>query len=59
VKWYVVDDGDGVAGSGDELSGVQLWQGTPFLAPTWTETHDLAPKASPIPALEIAISTSG
>lgn len=59
VRWFIVDDGDGIANSGDELTGVQIWQGTPYIPPTWTETHDLTPIASPIPALEIAISTSG
>ena len=59
IRWYVVDNGDGVTDSGDELTGVQLWQGTPFISPTATETHALDPKASPIPALEITISAAG
>jgi hypothetical protein len=59
VKWYLVDNGDGIANSGDEFNGAQMWQGTPFLPPTWTETQALAPKTSPIPALEIVISAAG
>lgn len=59
VKWYLVDNGDGMANSGDEFNGSQMWQGTPFIPPTWTEDQALAPKTSPIPALEIVISASG
>lgn len=59
VRWYLVDNGDGVANSGDEFLNAQLWQGTPFIPVLWTETQPLEIKVSPIPALEITISTSG
>jgi hypothetical protein len=60
VRAYLVDDGDGVANSGDEWSGIQLWQGTQFLPSTWTETQPLSVPTRPadqshgrVPSIEL------